>query len=122
MIIDKNVQQYPFLLVTFTLDDDDLQFNEGVVFSLTEIANQLKAPVEGLDTDSEPFFHLLASGFSNFRQGDEKYRLVNTRQVGLEFSNHDFDAEIVYIEQINQDHLTRLERALLASVYTFPEE
>lgn len=122
MIIDKELHQLPFLQVTFTLDNDDLQFNECLVFDLRDIEKQLNTPVKGLDTDSEDFFLLIARAYVDFRGAHHTYNLLSTRQIGLDFSNNEFEAEIVFTEQITQEHLTRLEDGFLASVYTFPEE
>ena len=122
MIIDKELHQFPFLQVTLKVDNDDLQFNECLVFDLRDIAKQLNTPVEGLDTDSEDFFLLIARGYVDFRGADHIYNLVSSCQIGLTFSNNDFEAEIVYTEQITQEYFDRLETGLIANLYTFPEE
>lgn len=122
MIINKELDQFPCLQVTFQVSGDDLQFNECLVFNLHDISKQLNTPVEGLDTDSEDFFHLIASGYVDFRGALSLYYLASFREVGLAFSNNELEAEIVYTEQITQEESDRLETALIANPYTFPED
>lgn len=122
MIIDKELNQFPCLQVTFQVSSDDLQFNECLVFNLHDISKQLNTPVEGLNTDSEDFFHLIASGYVDFRAALSLYNLASFRQIGLAFSNNELEAEIVYTEQITQEQSDRLETALIANPYTFPED
>lgn len=122
MIINKELDQFPCLQVTFQVSGDDLQFNECLVFNLHDISKQLNTPVEGLNTDSEDFFHLIASGYVDFRGALSLYNLASFRQIGLAFSNNELEAEIVYTEQITQEQSDRLETALIANPYTFPED